>query len=262
MMKKLLSAMASLALLTGACAMPVSAEETYLLGDVNADGVVDVRDAQRIVGYFNRAVILNTEHMWTEEQYAAADVNADGVVDTSDAACVLDYCVKRIITKGSQNSDIYFAKAAAGVEDYSLGDVNMDGVVDVVDYVEVRYAYMTYTGMYQDVTESHWTEAQYALANVTDRYNYYTENGVEIKKGIFNAYDEYLLFDYCIYTVIVEDSVEPEEYFQNPQLYLTVEMLEAAHRSEETSAELDQLMDTIDTLYDELRAVYGQQRSV
>ena len=232
MMKKLLSAMASLALLTGACAMPVSAEETYLLGDVNADGVVDVRDAQKIVGYFNRAVILNTEHMWTEEQYAAADVNADGVVDTSDAACVLDYCVKRIITKGSQNSDIYFAKVAAGVEDYSLGDVNMDGVVDSIDAAEVLFAENFYTKYNREVP--HWSPEQYVLADITDR----CDNDEELGFGEINFIDSTILHRYCMYSVVVAEPVEPEVFYQSPGQYLTNEIIQEAEQYEELSQAL------------------------
>ncbi len=248
MMKKLLSAMASLALLTGACAMPVSAEETYLLGDVNADGVVDVRDAQRIVGYFNRAVILNTEHMWTEEQYAAADVNADGVVDTSDAACVLDYCVKRIITKGSQNSDIYFAKVAAGVEDYSLGDVNMDGVVDVLDDVEISYAAQAYgnAGKYPP----YWTEGQKLLADVTGEFD---NTGTF---GEVNFADGGVVRLYWEYAIIVPNGVSPEEFFMDRTAYVSNEMLVQAWESEDLGPILNECWETFHHLF--YTKLYGE----
>lgn len=63
MTKKLFATLASLALLAGSCAMPAAAEETYSLGDVTMDGMVDIRDVQELMGYYNHAVIMSTEHI-------------------------------------------------------------------------------------------------------------------------------------------------------------------------------------------------------
>ncbi len=231
-MKKLIATLASLALLAGTYAMPAAAEETYALGDVTMDGVVDIRDVQELMGYYNHAVIMSTEHPWTSEQYAAADVNADGIVNHQDAACMLGYCTKRIVTKGSQNPDIYFAKAAVGVENYSLGDVNMDGVVDVIDLAEIQFAYDFYTRIDREVP--HWSPEQYVLADITDRY----DNDEELGFGEINFADTAVMHRYCIYSVIVAEGVEPEVFYQAPRQYLTNEMIQKAEQYEELNQAL------------------------
>ena len=56
-----------------------------LYGDINQDGVVDVRDATIIKKY--SAGILEL----TDEQLIAADVNGDGFVNDDDATLISQY---------------------------------------------------------------------------------------------------------------------------------------------------------------------------
>ena len=55
----------------------------YLLGDVNADGKINARDAKLVLQYFNGQVTL------TAEQQARADVNKDGKINARDAKLIL-----------------------------------------------------------------------------------------------------------------------------------------------------------------------------
>ena len=57
----------------------------YALGDVNKDGVIDVKDANLIVSCFYGSEDL------TDEQLKLADVNGDGVIDTKDANLIVSY---------------------------------------------------------------------------------------------------------------------------------------------------------------------------
>lgn len=57
----------------------------YVLGDVNADGRIDILDANLIAAYYNEITDL------TEVQLLAADVNGDGKVDILDARLIVAY---------------------------------------------------------------------------------------------------------------------------------------------------------------------------
>lgn len=59
-------------------------------GDVNGDGVIDIKDATEIQKYVANQVKL------TENQKRAADVNLDGKVNTNDATLIQKYIVKSI----------------------------------------------------------------------------------------------------------------------------------------------------------------------
>ena len=80
-------------------------------------------------------------------------------------------------------------------------------------------------------------------------------------KGSFNAYDSFVLEHYIEYTVIIGGGIEPEEFFQDPFSYFTVEMRETALQSAETRAALDQYRDAYRTFFRELQHTYNQQRS-
>ncbi len=72
----------------------ISDNESYSLGDLNADGNVDAGDASEIL-VAAAAVGAQTEHGLSEAQQLAADVNADGAFDAIDAALVLQYAAYR-----------------------------------------------------------------------------------------------------------------------------------------------------------------------
>ena len=62
-----------------------AAAQAGLLGDVDANGVVDASDAMQILQYDAHLIEL------TDAQLAVADVDANGVVDASDAMRILQY---------------------------------------------------------------------------------------------------------------------------------------------------------------------------
>lgn len=69
------------------CSVVVS-DMTYMLGDVNRDGQIDVLDAQIILSYCVDNELLD------DEQLKLADVSKDGQVDVLDAQLILQICVE------------------------------------------------------------------------------------------------------------------------------------------------------------------------
>ncbi len=67
-----------------------SIEPVVLLGDINGDGEIDLRDAALLIRHCNEAVAL------TEVQCKAADLNGDGKVDIKDAGLIIRYCNEAI----------------------------------------------------------------------------------------------------------------------------------------------------------------------
>ena len=65
--------------------MPEEEEKTYLIGDVNFDGEIDVLDAALVQKHASGKSVLNSE------QLEVADVNDDGHVDVLDAAQIQKY---------------------------------------------------------------------------------------------------------------------------------------------------------------------------
>ena len=61
---------------------------TYILGDTNEDGAVDLKDVLMIQNYQARVLTL------TGSQFLAADVNADGIVNVDDALNIQKYLSK------------------------------------------------------------------------------------------------------------------------------------------------------------------------
>ena len=98
--KRFLSALIAGALLcTGTVFSSVSAEESYLRGDVNKDGLVRTEDAVYILYYYNGVVMDDESHYLehfekhnvTIDAVLASDINEDGVVDCDDAVFILKY---------------------------------------------------------------------------------------------------------------------------------------------------------------------------
>ena len=67
-------------------------EATVIFGDVNGDGVVNIKDA--ILTY----ACVNRKTTFTEDQLRAADVNGDGIVNIKDAILVYAYVNRKIST--------------------------------------------------------------------------------------------------------------------------------------------------------------------
>lgn len=66
------------------------------LGDVNADGRIDMNDAVLVAAYYNETAEL------TQAQLEAADVNKDGKVDMNDAVMIAAYYNEAIDSFGNQ----------------------------------------------------------------------------------------------------------------------------------------------------------------
>ncbi len=69
---------------------PPTTELTYMLGDVNDDGMVDSSDASLVLAEYAK-IQTGGAGEFTDIQYKAADVNKDNVVDSSDASKILAY---------------------------------------------------------------------------------------------------------------------------------------------------------------------------
>ena len=69
--------------------IPFVALTTYMLGDVNDDGTIDVLDAVAVLRY---CADLQTGTFKTE----AADTDKNGIVHVNDAVCILKYCADLI----------------------------------------------------------------------------------------------------------------------------------------------------------------------
>ena len=69
---------------------PPTTELTYMLGDVNDDGMVDSSDSSLVLAEYAK-IQTGGAGEFTDIQHKAADVNNDGVVDSSDASKILAY---------------------------------------------------------------------------------------------------------------------------------------------------------------------------
>jgi len=66
-------------------------------GDVNGDGMVDLRDATLIMQYYTKLVDLS------ELAISVADVNGDGIIDLRDATLIMQYYTKLIDHLGPES---------------------------------------------------------------------------------------------------------------------------------------------------------------
>ncbi len=81
--------------------IPAAAEETAL-GDVNADGIVDSKDAALILE--DAAVSGSSGSAFTEAQQKAGDADANGTADAADAALILGYAA--LVGTGEVTTDL------------------------------------------------------------------------------------------------------------------------------------------------------------
>ncbi len=81
MKKKLFAAIAAGAMLCGMLTAPVSAAETYQKGDVNMDGIVNVKDVQLALEDYVE-VITGNKGILTEEQRNLGNVNGETQIST------------------------------------------------------------------------------------------------------------------------------------------------------------------------------------
>ncbi len=89
-MKKLLCAVLAAATL-GTCSMGVSAEESYLAGDINRDGVVNLDDSNKVLYEYLRVGVLDEEPEFTEEEFALANVYPDNLLNADDSDVIRCY---------------------------------------------------------------------------------------------------------------------------------------------------------------------------
>jgi len=102
-LSRILSVVIAGALLcTGSVFSTVSAEETYLLGDVDFDGEVTSRDATWVLAYYNGTILGKyTDYTYFEQLgfdpedmdtiFAVCDVNKNEVIDCDDTVFMLKY---------------------------------------------------------------------------------------------------------------------------------------------------------------------------
>lgn len=81
MKKKLFAAIAAGAMLCGMLTAPVSAAETYQKGDINMDGIVDVKDVQLALEDYVELIVGNKGFL-TEEQRNLGNVNGETQIST------------------------------------------------------------------------------------------------------------------------------------------------------------------------------------
>jgi hypothetical protein len=98
-MKKILKTAAMLltAMLLGSavCAPAYAAKAAYKLGDVNADGEIDMKDAMMTVREYMYVETLYLPGILNEEQKPRADINGDGSIDMKDAQFILCYADRK-----------------------------------------------------------------------------------------------------------------------------------------------------------------------
>lgn len=75
----------------------VENDEEVVLGDVNQDGKVNIKDKNLITAYFNKKVEL------TDQQLKAADVNGDGRINIKDANLISAYFNRKISVFPAEN---------------------------------------------------------------------------------------------------------------------------------------------------------------
>ena len=148
-MKKAISILAAgVMALSSLPVLGVSAEEIYVLGDVDMDGIVTGHDTAMVSRY-----VLDDTYTLTEEQLQLADVNGDGEVNQADAdilyndmqeyvlgnAIGIEEGLSFLTVRNSVQIMEYYAKQCVNQDDgwtqiqKNLADVNLDGVVNVDD---------------------------------------------------------------------------------------------------------------------------------
>jgi len=148
-MKKAISVLAAgVMALSSLPVLGVSAEEIYVLGDVDMDGIVTGHDTAMVSRY-----VLDDTYTLTEEQLQLADVNGDGEVNQADAdilyndmqeyvlgnAIGIEEGLSFLTVRNSVQIMEHYAKQCVNQDDgwtqiqKNLADVNLDGVVNVDD---------------------------------------------------------------------------------------------------------------------------------
>ena len=78
-----------------------TAEEEFLLGDIDKDGVVTTQDAYRTLRLYASSSVENGEQP-TEEEKRLGDVNEDGILDGRDATAILTYVTKVAVSQNGE----------------------------------------------------------------------------------------------------------------------------------------------------------------
>lgn len=160
-----------------------TAEESYILGDVNGDGAVDTKDAMFALGSYATLIIATTKECFSEDvqnkmeesedvqseirkeaekefYYESADVDKDGVVTAKDAAYMLLYYALTI-AHPDVKADI---SLGAGMKKY------FDGTPSEV---------VTVKGVYQKSAEESQSGEIAEYANMGDYFNKKRDNFID-----------------------------------------------------------------------------------
>ncbi len=126
--KKLLAALCAGAMLTGETAMPAAAEEdSFLIGDISCDGVVNAEDAAEVLRYCAAAAVDSDARFSADifsytggkiDASKLADINGDGMIDAADAAAILEYAA--LAGVGKDPSKVLKQKDAETVGAYTF----------------------------------------------------------------------------------------------------------------------------------------------
>ena len=152
-MKKALSFVLALTLLmsmAGISQIGASAAESYMLGDVNRDGGVDVRDATEIQRYVAKVVDLD------DQQLYLADVDGNKGVDVRDATTI-----KRWVAKIIDSST-----APVNAAGEKIGDMHTFGSDTVTKSATLSAA--TFTTGEEDWYAYTWTGADTKWVKMSD----------------------------------------------------------------------------------------------
>lgn len=136
--KQIMALFLSVLLIVSAAFIPrAKAAETMelLLGDVNGDNHIDVRDAVAILKEY--AAVSTGRGSFTPEQNKAADLNSDGKVDAQDARIVLDYLRGKPNPQYSPDTSLERTKIFENVE--TGADVNSVFQCDGESEVSVEF---------------------------------------------------------------------------------------------------------------------------
>ncbi|MCH5299420.1 MAG: starch-binding protein [Ruminococcus sp.] len=179
----------------------------YTLGDVNADGNINIIDATLVQKY-----AINISDL-TETQRLAADVNKDGEVDINDATEIQKYTIKLILSFDSTESKSGVYSAGAGT-DTILQEVENNlslyyrySSYDCYQALKKEYRADKALGALDSAAADRLTQLQNALLSVVDPNN--VDGNSKINVYFENTKSWSSVYAYCWKVSGVKEAVWP-----------------------------------------------------